>query len=108
MILTNPFRRFKGQLRLREAIKTADKQHALTGHRFYVIPMAGPSKTLIVTDRRNFRLLKLKHYIPSGASIAYLEAKCFYATPYKDGSRRFSPERIRVGRENFLRWFMRG
>lgn len=107
MISTNIYLRLKGYLRLRSAIKTADKQHSLTGQRFYVIPVAGKRKALIVTDRKNFRLLKLKHYIPSGASISYLEATCFYATPYKDGSRQFSKERILAGRERFMRWFMR-
>lgn len=106
MIFKKTFLRLKGYLRLRSAIKTADKQHALTGQRFYVIPMAGKRKMLVVTDRRNFRLLKLKHYIPSGASIAYLDAKCFYATPYRNGSGKFSVKRIRVGRDNFMRWFM--
>ena len=89
----NIFRKFKASLRLREAIKMADKAHSQTGKRYYVMPQHNSGgKRLIVMDRYNFRRLKLKHYIHNEASVFDLIRECFYCTPYRNGNQYLAPE----------------
>ncbi|WP_290456921.1 hypothetical protein [Muribaculum intestinale] len=88
----NIFRRFKASLRLREAIKMADKAHQETGKRYYVMPQHGSGgKKLVVMDRYNFRRLKMKHYIHREARVFDLVRECFYCTSYSDGNQFLSP-----------------
>ena len=87
----NIFQRFKASLRLREAIRMADKAHLSTGNRFYVLPRNGSNgKELIVMDRKNFRKLKLKHYINGEVRVFDLVRECFYCTPYANGNQFLS------------------
>lgn len=89
----NIFRKFYASLRLREAIRMADKAHRRDGQRYYVMPGNGSAgRKLIVMDRFNFRRLKLKHYIPRNARVIDLVHECFYCTGYCDGSQRLSPQ----------------
>lgn len=89
----NIFRRFMSSLRLREAVKMADKAHRETGHRYYVMPQHGSAgKKLVVMDRYNFRRLKMKSYIQRDARVFDLVRECFYCTGYSNGSERLSPE----------------
>lgn len=89
----NIFRKFKASLRLREAIKMADKAHRETGHRYYVMPQHGSGgKKLIIMDRYNFRRLKMKHYIHRDARVYDLVRECFYCTGYSDGNQYLAPE----------------
>lgn len=89
----NIFRKLKASLRLREAIKMADKAHQQTGHRYYVMPQHGSyGKKLVVMDRYNFRRLKMKHYIQREARVFDLVRECFYCTGYRDGNQSLSPE----------------
>lgn len=86
------FRRFKASLRLREAIKMADKAHQQTGKRYYVMPQHGSGgKKLVVMDRYNFRRLKMKHYIQREARVFDLVRECFYCTSYRDGNQFLAP-----------------
>lgn len=88
----NIFRKFKASLRLREAIKMADKAYRQSGHRYYVMPQHGTGgRKLIVMDRFNFRRLKMKHYIHHNARVADLVRECFYCTPYRDGNQFLAP-----------------
>lgn len=83
----NIFRKFKASLRLREAIRMADKAHSRSGQRYYVMPQHhSDGRKLIVMDRYNFRRLKLKHYIHSEARVFDLVRECFYCTGYRDGN----------------------
>ena len=87
------FRRFKASLRLREAIKMAEKAHRETGQRYYVMPQHGSAgKKLVVMDRYNFRRLKMKHYIHRDARVFDLVRECFYCTGYRDGNQFLAPE----------------
>nr|DAJ60188.1 MAG TPA: hypothetical protein [Caudoviricetes sp.] len=82
----NIFRKFKASLRLREAIKMADKAHRETGHRYYVMPQHhSGGKKLVIMDRYNFRRLKMKHYIHRDARVFDLVRECFYCTGYSNG-----------------------
>lgn len=89
----NIFRKLKASLRLREAIKMADKAHQQTGHRYYVMPQHGSyGKKLVIMDRYNFRRLKMKHYIQREARVFDLVRECVYCTGYRDGNQSLSPE----------------
>lgn len=89
----NIFRKFKASLRLREAIKMADKAHRETGHRYYVMPQHhSGGKKLVIMDRYNFRRLKMKHYIHRDARVFDLVRECFYCTGYRGGNQYLAPE----------------
>lgn len=96
------YRRFKAYLALREAIRQADEKHLDGGGRFYVLP--GSDGKLVVTDKKNFRILRRKHYINKEATIQDALNECFYFTPYKDGSGAISPLAIQVKRAQYLIW----
>lgn len=82
----NIFRKFFAFLRLREAVKIAEKEHLKTGRRYYVMPQHGSAgKKLVVMDRQNFRRLKMKHYISRDARVFDLVRECFYCTGYSNG-----------------------
>lgn len=98
----NIFKKFKCYLRLREAVIKADKAHSESGARYYVLPATGG--TLIVTDRKNFRLLKQKGYIRRNVTITDLVSHSFYFTPYKDGSRGLSADYAVEKRKNYYDW----
>ena len=80
----NIFQQFFAYLRLREAVRKADQAYRNTGTRHYVMP--GANRTLIVMDRKNFRILKRKGYIPSKAMTHDAVLESFYFTPHRDGS----------------------
>lgn len=82
--MSNLFRRFFQYLRYREAVKKADKAHAQTGERYYVMPTVNGK--LIVMDRANFRIMKKKHYLNPNATVRDLINESFYMTPYRLGN----------------------
>ena len=101
----NIFRRFNASLRLREAIKMADKAHQKTGQRYYVMPSNGSGgKKLIVMDRYNFRRLKMKHYINRDARVFDLVRECFYCTAYANGDQFLSPADRRRKVAEYFAW----
>jgi hypothetical protein len=98
----NFIRHFIDYLKLRKAINTADELHAKDGDRYYVMP--GSDGKLVIMDRRNFKRLKLKHYINKNATLNDLRRECFYHTPYADGSDRM-PAFVRKERaEAYYQW----
>lgn len=87
----NPFLQFTDYLRYREAVKQADKEHAKTGERYYVMPAtvseaSASAIKLLIMNRKTFRKLKQKHYISQIATQRDLLNECFYCTPYRDGN----------------------
>ena len=99
----NIFRKIKAWLRLNAAVIQADKAHACDGARFYVVPK-GEGAKLLIMDRRNFRLLKMKGYIDPRAKVMDLEKDCFYCTPHRDGSGRLPDEVVKMKRAQYWRW----
>ena len=98
-------REFKASLRLREAIKMADKAHRETGHRYYVMPQHGSyGRKLVVMDRFNFRRLKMKHYIHREARVFDLVRECFYCTGYRDGNQFLSPVDRKKKAAQYFAW----
>lgn len=77
----NIFSSFYAWLIYREAVSRADRAHAKNGNRYYVMPNASGRVKLIVTDRKNFRQLRMKHYIDSNVKMDDVTMKCFYYTP---------------------------
>ena len=47
----NIFKKIKASLRLREAVRKADKAHSENGQRYYVMPTSGTSGQLVIMDR---------------------------------------------------------
>lgn len=80
----NLFQQFFAYLRLREAVRKADEAYRNTHERHYVMP--GSNRTLIIMDRKNFRILKRKGYIPTKAVTQDAVLESFYFTPFRDGS----------------------
>lgn len=99
----NALRKLLADLRLREAVRKADKAHAASGGRYYVVPMVGTGR-LVVMDRFNFRKLKQKRYMSPATWIAHLEKSCYYHTPYADGSKGMNEEEKLLGRIRYLAW----
>lgn len=99
-----PWAKFKASLRLREAVRKADKAHSENGQRYYVMPTSGTSGQLVIMDRENFRKLKQKGYINRNTFVNNLKQECFYCTPYRNGMGALSPEVIAIKRKNYINW----
>ncbi len=88
------------------AVQKANYAHEETGERYYVMPSTDGK--LVVVDRRNFRLLKRKHYINQNANIGTMQKECFYCTPYRNGSGEM-PDEVRVLKKAaYMDWANRG
>lgn len=108
------FKKIRASLRLWEAIRQANKAHAETGHRYYVMPARTKRGTprLLIMDRSNFRKLKQKRYITHNAYIHDLEKECFYCTPYKElpypkvrmDRGLLTDEEIKAKRQAYFHW----
>jgi hypothetical protein len=90
---------FKDYLRFREAVKMADEAYSKTGQRHYV--MYNSNGGLIVLDRKNFRIMKQKHYIGKDVTIDQLARECFYYTPYGNGTAALDPQVADTKRKNY-------
>lgn len=102
----NIIKKIKASLRLREAIRKADKCFEETKERHYVMPTT-KEEQLIIMDRKNFRLLKQKRYIDRNKTIYDLEKICFYCTPYANGNGKLSKEDIALKKKEYLKWIER-
>lgn len=101
----NILQKFFASLRLREAIKMADKTHRQTGQRYYVMPQHhSGGRKLIVMDRYNFRRLKMKHYIHRDARVFDLVRECFYCTGYRDGNQALAPADRKKKVNQYFAW----
>lgn len=98
----NVFKKMQASLRLKEAVRKANEAFEETGERHYVMPMEGGK--LLIVDRSNFRELKQKGYINRLVTVATLESECFYATPYRNGSKEMSPEEIKERRKGYYKY----
>lgn len=100
----NVFQKLRAQLQLREAIKMANRAHAESGARYYVIPGAMDKRKLLVIDRANFRKMKQKGYITEKAYVRDLELECFYFTPYRNGSCAITRDIFKIKTEQYKKW----
>ena len=100
----NIFRKIKATLRLREAMRQADKAHSETGMRYYVMPTSGTSGQLVIMNRNNFRKLKQKGYISCTVFVTNLERECFYCTPHRNGTGELTSEAHFLKRQQYFSW----
>lgn len=100
----NVFQGLFASLRLWRAVSVADRAHRTNGHRYYVMPISRSNGKLIIMDRQNFRLLKMKGYIPNMALIANLEQECFYCTPYANGSGALTKKDTAFKASQYFKW----
>lgn len=101
----NIFKRFRAMLRLKEAVRQADKAHKKTGERYYVMPNGNTGK-LIIMDRFNFRKMKQKGYVSQNAIIQNLIFECFYCTPYRNGDGMLPKSVIDLKRKQYMSWII--
>ena len=94
--------KFFDYLIYRDAVRKADEAHAKTGNRYYVIP--NTDGKLIVVDRKNFRILKNKHYFSHHVSVNELISGCFYMTPYRHGDGRLSNSSLSFKLRRYYHW----
>lgn len=100
----NIFKKIRASLRLREAVRQADKAHRENGQRYYVMPTSGVSGQLVIMDRNNFRKLKQKYYINHNTFVRDLEFECFYCTPYNNGAGKLSSAVMAKKRNQYYSW----
>ncbi len=101
----NIFRKIKALVAYGIAVQKADDAHRENGERYYVMPSMDGK--LVIVDRRNFRLLKRKHYINKEANIATMQKECFYCTPYRNGSGAMPDEVKTLKKASYMDWINR-
>ena len=89
-------------VQLHEAVRRADKEHERNHARYYVMPSRDGK--LVVIDRKNFKILRMKRYIPSHATQRDMLNECFYFTPYRDGSGLITKEARKIKTEQYFSW----
>lgn len=99
----NIFKKIKAEIVYSLAVRKADNAHNENGDRYYVMP--SEDGRLVVVDRRNFRILKRKNYIPKDASVADMQRECFYCTPYRNGKGEMPADITALKHSAFLDWF---
>ena len=100
----NIFVKFKAYLRFKEAMRQADEKLVKTGQRHYVL--YGKFCDLVVTDRVNFRRLRMKHYITNRrAKMADVAEECLYHTPYASGNGAMDAEKLVRRWEEYYIWY---
>lgn len=103
----NIFTRLKAYLHFKEAIRQADERLLTSGQRHYVLP--GKFCDLVVTDRQNFRGLRMKHYITNRrAKMIDVVKECFYHTSYADGHGAMDAERLAIRWDQYYLWYEKG
>lgn len=99
----NIIEKFLAYLRLKEAIRIADKAHEENGKRYYVLPN-GRTHKLIVTDRNNYRQLRHKGYYNNNAKMIDVKKASFYYTAHKNGEGKSTDELIDLKRMQYYHW----
>ena len=74
---------FIGYIRLKIAVYKAEEAHARLGQRFYVIPSVS-KKQLVITDRRNFRIMRMKKYFHRDMIMRNVDDACIYYTAHRN------------------------
>jgi len=102
----NIFVKLKALLQLRKAISMANAAYSERPQRYYIVPSldARGKRQLVIVDKRNFRKLRAKHYIPAEANMNSLFVECVYCTPHANGSGALTKEMIDDKRKMYLDW----
>lgn len=99
----NIIEKFLAYLRLKEAIRIADKAHEENGKGYYVLPN-GRTHKLIVTDRNNYRQLRHKGYYQNSAKMIDVKKASFYYTAHKNGEGKSTDELVDLKRMQYYHW----
>lgn len=99
----NIIKKFLAYLRLKEAIRIADKAHEENGKRYYVLPN-GRTHKLIVTDRNNYRQLRHKGYYQNSAKMIDVKKASFYYTAHKNREGKPTDELVDLKRMQYYHW----
>ena len=101
----NIFKKFYAYLEWHTAIKMADDSYKKYNKRFYVI--CGDNGHLVVTDRKNFRGLRQKHWIKGAQGLDMREVArlSFYHTAYANAVDFMTGSEKKEKREEFYVWF---
>lgn len=99
----NIIEKFFAYLRLKEAVRIADKAHEENGKRYYVLPN-GRTHKLLVTDRSNYRKLRHKGYYVNDAKMDDVNKASFYHTSHKNGEGKLSEGDMKVKMIRYYFW----
>jgi len=101
----NRYQSFRAYLIYRRAAAMAEKAHKKEGGRYFVLPCASEKRFLIVTDRKNFRILQRKHYIDSGWNLDDVRNRAFYYTADRGGNNAPTDEVLKTRQFIYQYWF---
>lgn len=101
----NIFKQFYAYLRLRRAVDMAEKAGKKHHCRFYVLP--GENGSLVVSDRKNFRRLRQKHWIKGAASYNMKDVadRAFYYTCHSDGTGFMKESERKRKAHDYYKWY---
>lgn len=95
-------RELKSKMQFDKAVEQADKEYSKSRNRQYVVP--DKDGKLIVMDRKNFRLLKRKSYMPAGMNTPTLMNASYYHTQDRGGNSPMSPEQVQKNKDSYVLW----
>lgn len=103
----NPFKKFYLYLHYWTAVNIAEKSYKKYRHRFFVMP--GTNGELLVSDRKNFRGLRRKHWVKNAdrLDIRQVVEKSFYYTPYADGTGHMTGTEMDAKLHDYYNWYVR-
>lgn len=91
-----------------KAVRQADQQFRLYGHRQYVIGVS--NSKLVVGDKKGIRDLQYRSGMKAKGekriSVPTLQGSCFYHTPYPDGTGAMSGINRKARRNICIRYLM--
>ena len=101
----NSLKKFYAYLHLRAAVNMADKARAKYHKRFFLLP--GTNGELLVSDRKNFRGLRAKHWVKGAKYLMPKEVSetSFYYTSHGDGTGFMPESQKRAKREEYYAWY---
>lgn len=91
----------------RRAVQMANRAHEKTGARYFVMPNISTKILLIVTDRKNFRGLRAKHYIDSSMRMEDVFKRCFYFTPRGDEEGLITEDELKKKQIEYQLWYQK-
>lgn len=95
----------RASMRLRYAVRLAERAHRKSGERYYVMP--DHRDRLIVMRRSGMRRLRRYGYMDSHVRMRDVKRECFYCTADRGGV-SLPQEVIVAKREMYLRYVTRG
>ena len=100
------FKRMRADVQYAKAVEKAENALLASGQRHYVIKGVGEKgkHQLVITDRANFKMMKVKGYINRSLRIADLERICFYCTSYANGDGYMEDWQKERGKARAIKW----